>query len=161
MRGSPARWAHALYFGLSVLISAFCAMGSSVLSIMVDWTMLGMAIVCLMPGLAALDAAAMFVLAWSAAKLPERDRAAAVRRENRMVRLATLGVLCLASAGLSALLLAVPASSIWADGLTLPQLRCVMVALATLALLLSLELPYLIVNALCAVVRSAEGRQDD
>lgn len=157
MRLASGRLASICYCIGAVLVSAFAALLSAVFSLALDWTILGMAIVCLMPGLCLLSLLTMFILAWGAVKVPETERQQTVRRENRMVRLATLAVLALASAGLSVLLLAVPSSSIWVNGLTLPQLRSVLVALSTLTLLLSFELPYLIVNTLTAVARESRN----
>ena len=54
-------------------------------------------------------------------------------------------------------LLAVPASSVWADGLTLVRFRATFLALLTLSILLSLQLPYAIVNTLLPLVR---GRKE-
>ncbi len=143
-----------VYFCLCVLCSAVVGLMAAAMSRFIDWTMLGVAVVVIMPALCVLDVCAMAALAWASLRLKDDG---GTRRENRMVRLATLCVLHLGAAGLSALLLAVPASSIWSAGLTLPQLRAILIALSLLGLLLALELPYLIVNALVSVARSGAG----
>ncbi len=152
MRGS--RFVYGVFFAFSVIVSAVCGLMSTVLSPMLDWTLFGVAMVCIMPALCLLDVCAIVVLTWAALRL----KACTTRRENKLVRLSTLGLLHLVTAGLAVLLLAVPASSIWTNGLSLSQMRSVFVALSVLSLLLALELPCLIVNTMITVLRTAAER---
>ena len=71
--------------------------------------------------------------------------------------MATLCLIHLVTAALGLFLLAVPASSVWADGLTLVRFRATFLALLTLSILLSLQLPYAIMNTLLPLVR---GRKE-
>ncbi len=148
--------ARACFFCASVLCALLGGLLAAALPNYIDWTMLGVAVICVMPALCVLDVCAMAALTWGSLRL--RD-GGGKHRENRMVRLATLGVLHLAAAGLSALLLAVPASSVWSSGITLLRLRAILMALSILGLLLALELPCLIVNTLVSIARSGRPEQ--
>ena len=129
-----------------------------------DWTMMGIGMLCLTPVLIVLDVATMAVLAWSSVQTrrlrevtdgPEMapQDAKAVLKETQLVRLTSLALVHLVTAGLAVFLLTVPASSIWSAGLTLPRLRVSFLALSALSLLMALELPYTMVNALLPLVK--------
>ncbi len=150
-----SRLPHLLFLGGGLLVSCACAALGMLYSHMLDWTMLGMALVCLMPGLMALDLLTMLALVWSWRENP----ASREGRDFRLAGLASLAILHLATAGLSVLLLAVPAGSLWSAGITLPRLRASLLALATLSFYLSLELPYLAVGALVSLLRRKNGAE--
>lgn len=164
MDSSRSRTLNRIIRLLSFIVCALCALLVSIDSLYyaghVDWTLLGVAVLCLAPLLLLLDLFSLCVLirvarvrrasAEGLSKQDEKDM------RERAVSLGTLALLHVGTAGLAVFLLAVPASSVWMNGLTMPRLRALLVALATLGFLLALPLPYSCVCNLLTLFRLPE-----
>lgn len=145
-----------LFFLFALCMSGMVAALGMVYAHVIDWTLLGIGSLCLMPVLVLVDILTVASACAGARREPEADRRKAC--EDLLTRMATLCLIHLVTAALGLFLLAVPASSVWADGLTLVRFRATFLALLTLSILLSLQLPYAIVNTLLPLVRgSKEG----
>lgn len=137
--------------GIAVVVSAAGMLNAHLL----DWTMLPLGMLCLMPVLIILDIAAAMAACMGRNRAPEEERQQDTdKRTDVLLRLATLMLLHLVTAGLAVFLLAVPAGSIWASGLTLVRFRGVFLALGSLSLLVSLQLPYVLTSMLLPLLRA-------
>ena len=143
-----------LFFLFALCMSGMVAALGMVYAHVIDWTLLGIGSLCLMPVLVLVDILAVASACAGAHREPEADRRKAC--EELLTRMA-ICLIHLVTAALGLFLLAVPASSVWADGLTLVRFRATFLALLTLSILLSLQLPYAIVNTLLPLVR---GRKE-
>ncbi len=155
-----------LLFLCAVLVAAFVAATGMVNAHVLDWTMLGIGSLCLMPVLIILDIAAVMAACLGRSHAPGHAPDDSMlqdqdKRTDLLLRLSTLMLLHVITAGLAVFLLAVPASSIWVNGITLMRFRAVFLALCSLSVLLSLQLPYVVVNMLLPLVRAKKQAEDE
>lgn len=150
------KFLRALFFLLALAVSGMVAALGMVYAHAIDWTMLGIGSMCLVPVLILVDILAV-VAACIGSRRADDDAEGQKACEELLTRMATLFLLHLVTAALGLFLLAVPASSVWAHGLTLVRFRATFLALLSLSVLLSLQLPYTIVNILLPLVR--KGRE--
>lgn len=134
---------------LPVCAAFFVGAAGIALRAALDWTLVEIALVCLMPGLAVIDLLVMCISFWCARSrgrdLPAERARILQNQEKEFCRrwLAPLAGLHIATAALAAFLLAVPSSHIlFTGGITFPRLRAVLLALAALGVLYSLPLPW-------------------
>lgn len=149
------------YFVICLLLSGMVSTYVSARQIGVDWTMLGLAVMCLMPVLVLLDLACLLTLGLAA--LPgdaEEREMEKKRRSSLMVRVSSLLVAHLVTALVTVATLAVPPSSIFSSGLTVASLRSYFVALASLSIFLSFSLPGVLVNTLTPILQKRRETDD-
>lgn len=149
------RFLRALFFLLALAVSGMVAALGMVYAHAIDWTMLGIGSMCLVPVLILVDILAVAAACTGSRRADDAEGQKAC--EELMTRMATLFLLHIVTAALGLFLLAVPASSVWVHGLTLVRFRATFLALLALSVLLSLQLPYTIVNILLPLVR--KGRE--
>lgn len=153
-KGVFAKLGSLAYFVACLVLSGMVSTYVAARQIGIDWTMLGLAVMCLMPVLVILDLACLLVLGLTA--LPgdteERERERK-RRSSLLVRVSSLLIAHLVTAFVTMATLAVPPSSIFASGLTVASLRSYFVALASLSVFLSFALPGVLVNTLTPILQ--------
>lgn len=141
-----------LYTGFSVLVAFLCGLWGAVNAVYIDWSIFGIAFLCLVPALVLLDLAALLATFRALGQAPctEGDK-----RERALARLASLLGLHLATAVFAIILLAIPASSVLVRGVVLFQLRAVFLSLVVFSIMTALPLPYRLLRAFLALLPPA------
>lgn len=135
-----------LYTTASVIAAFAAGLWGGLNAMHIDWSIFGVAFMCLVPALALVDVATMFATA-RAARAGRWERR---RREKALAFEASVLGLHLVTGMLGVVLLAIPASSALLDGLVLFEARILFLAMAALSVLQALPLPYRLVKALAA-----------
>ncbi len=130
------RFLRALFFLFALAVSGMVAALGMVYAHAIDWTMLGIGSMCLVPVLILVDILAVAAACAGSRRADDAEGQKAC--EELLTRMATLFLLHLVTAALGLFLLAVPASSVWVHGLTLVRFRATFLALLALSVLLSL-----------------------
>ncbi len=140
MQVSALTAGRAAWYVACLAASLAAGVAAGMLGPFLDWSMLEIGVLCIMPALLVLDVCAMCVHGWAWIRLG-RLLPGAGGAERPLARLAWLAGLHLATAGFGVLLLACPTGGVWTTGAGLLRLRVAFLACAVLGFLLSLETP--------------------
>ena len=135
----------AVWYIACLAASLGAAVGAGLLGPFIDWSMLEIGVLCIMPALLVLDLGAMCAHGWAWIRLGRLLAGSGDAGPGRpLSRLGWLAGLHLATAGFGVLLLACPTGGVWMTGAPLLRLRVAFLAAAVLGFLLSLETPGLV-----------------
>ena len=159
MQGSALSAGRAAWYIACLFLSLGAAVAAGLLGPCIDWSMLEIGVLCLMPALLVLDVGAMCVHGWAWIRLGSLLPGAAAGAPGcPLSQLAWLAGLHLATAGFGVLLLACPTGGVWMTGAPLLRLRVAFLACAVLGFLLALETPGMVARLFADLCREA-GRQ--
>ena len=160
-KGVFAKLGPLAWFVICLVLSGMISVHAATRQAGIDWTMLGLAVMCFMPVLVILDIACLLTIGLSPLAGDEEERELErKRRSGLLVRVSSLLVAHLVTALVTIATLAVPPSSLFSSGLTVASLRSYFVALASLSILLSFGLPGMLVNTLTPLLQRRRDRND-
>lgn len=125
------------YFGFAVLLSVALGLLSVFNALYLDWSLLGIGVICIMPALVIMDLFCMAAQVWAV-------RRGGMKKENtgsEIASLSSLAALHLLTAALAVVLLACPTAGVWTAGPGMLRVRAIFVSMACLGFLLSLRQP--------------------
>ena len=125
------------YFGFAVLLSVALGLLSVFNALYLDWSLLEIGVICIMPALVIMDLFCMAAQVWAV-------RRGGMKKENtgsEIASLSSLAALHLLTAALAVVLLACPTAGVWTAGPGMLRVRAIFVSLACLGFLLSLRQP--------------------
>ncbi|MBR4747135.1 MAG: hypothetical protein IK061_07060 [Desulfovibrio sp.] len=157
MQGAALSAGRAAWYIACLFLSLGAAVAAGLLGPCLDWSMLEIGVLCLMPALLVLDVGAMCVHGWAWIRLG-RLLPGAGDPGRPLSQLAWLAGLHLATAGFGVLLLACPTGGVWMTGAPLLRLRVAFLACAVLGFLLALETPGMVARLFTDLCQEA-GRQ--
>ncbi|MBO4295678.1 MAG: hypothetical protein J5863_02855 [Desulfovibrio sp.] len=157
MQGAALSAGRAAWYIACLFLSLGAAVAAGLLGPCLDWSMLEIGVLCLMPALLVLDVGAMCVHGWAWIRLG-RLLPGAGDPGRPLSQLAWLAGLHLATAGFGVLLLACPTGGVWMTGAPLLRLRVAFLACAVLGFLIALETPGMVARLFTDLCRQA-GRQ--
>ena len=156
MQGSALSAGRAAWYIACLLLSLGAAVAAGLLGPCLDWSMLEIGVLCLMPALLVLDVGAMCVHGWAWIRLGRLLPGLGADAPGRpLSQLAWLAGLHLSTAGFGVLLLACPTGGVWMTGAPLLRLRVAFLACAVLGFLLALETPGMVARLFTDLCREA------
>lgn len=146
-----------LFFGCSVLLSVFLGFWAAFYALYLDWSLLEIGVICIMPALVILDLFCMAAQVWAARRKGVKKEEAG----NETAGLASLAALHLLTAAMAVVLLACPTAGVWTAGPGMLRVRAIFVSLACLGFLLSLRQPLGIARLAGRAVSDTDSRTQD
>ena len=146
----------AVWYIACLVASLGAAVGAGLLGPFIDWSMLEIGVLCIMPALLVLDLGAMCAHGWAWIRLGRLLPGLGADALGRpLSQLAWLAGLHLSTAGFGVLLLACPTGGVWMTGAPLLRLRVAFLACAVLGFLLALETPGMVARLFTDLCREA------